>query len=153
MTPQGQVGAPPPQQPGWFSRNWKWVVLLGCVLPTTCCLTSAVLVLALGGEELESAIKLAGDLPAARVDCGTPGPGGVDCDVKRTKGAAGFTACWDLEITCQNQGVMSGHACGTAKAGQDALVVNMPVSGFSNQEGCDAPVQGNVVNLTVEVAP
>jgi len=36
MTPQGQVGAPAPQ-PGWFSRNWKWVVALGCGLPLLCC--------------------------------------------------------------------------------------------------------------------
>lgn len=36
MTPQGQMGAPA-QQPGWFSRNWKWVVGLGCALPLLCC--------------------------------------------------------------------------------------------------------------------
>lgn len=152
MTPQGQVGAPPPQQPGWFSRNWKWLLLLGCGLPTLCCLTTMVLGLILGGDDFAAALKVA-DLPTARVDCGEPGPGGVDCDVKRTAGTGAFKACWDLEITCVNQGVMSGHACGTAKADQDALVVNMPVSGFSNQEGCDAPARGNVVNLTVDVVP
>ncbi|MEW6431831.1 MAG: cytochrome c oxidase assembly factor Coa1 family protein [Myxococcota bacterium] len=36
MTPQGQAGVPA-QQPGWFSRNWKWVVGLGCALPLLCC--------------------------------------------------------------------------------------------------------------------
>lgn len=36
MTPQGQTGGPA-QQPGWFSRNWKWVAALGCLLPMTCC--------------------------------------------------------------------------------------------------------------------
>lgn len=25
------------QQPGWFSRNWKWLVGLGCLLPIMCC--------------------------------------------------------------------------------------------------------------------
>lgn len=36
MTPQGQMGAPA-QQPGWFSRNWKWLVPVGCGLPLMCC--------------------------------------------------------------------------------------------------------------------
>jgi len=36
MTPQGQMGAPA-QQPGWFSRNWKWLLALGCLLPMMCC--------------------------------------------------------------------------------------------------------------------
>lgn len=151
MTPQGNVGAPPAQQPGWFARNWKWLVAVGCLVPSLCCLGTMALGL-LVGDDLEAAVKEMGGLPAARVDCGTPGPGGVDCDVKRTGGTGGFKACWDLEITCQNQGVMVGHACGTAKAGQDALVVNMPVDSFSNQDGCDAPVQGDVRRLEVEVA-
>jgi hypothetical protein len=36
MTPQGQVGAPA-QQPGWFSRNWKWLLGVGCLGMVTCC--------------------------------------------------------------------------------------------------------------------
>jgi hypothetical protein len=36
MTPQGQAAAPA-QQPGWFSRNWKWLIPVGCGLPLLCC--------------------------------------------------------------------------------------------------------------------
>jgi hypothetical protein len=27
----------PLQQPNWFSRNWKWLVPVGCLVPLTCC--------------------------------------------------------------------------------------------------------------------
>lgn len=86
---------------------------------------------------------------AARVDCGTPGPSGVDCEVKRTEGLGGFRACWDLEITCENGGKMRGHACGSVPAGGEGATVNMPVASFSNQDACDAPKQGAVLNLAV----
>lgn len=89
-------------------------------------------------------------LDAARVDCGTPGPEGVDCDVQRTGGASSLLACWTLEITCANQGIMVGEACGSIAAGEERAVVNMPVSGFTNQEGCDAPKAGVVKGLTVK---
>ncbi len=36
MTPNANVH-PPMQQPGWFSRNWKWLVPVGCLLPVMCC--------------------------------------------------------------------------------------------------------------------
>lgn len=35
MTPEAQMNAGP--QGSWFSRNWKWLVGLGCVLPLLCC--------------------------------------------------------------------------------------------------------------------
>ena len=88
--------------------------------------------------------------PAARVDCGTPGPGGVDCVIKRTAGEAGFEACWELAITCANQGVMVGSGCGKVARGATSATMNMPVSSFSNQEGCDAPKSGAVEKLTVD---
>ena len=27
----------PLQQPGWFSRNWKWLLPVGCFVPLMCC--------------------------------------------------------------------------------------------------------------------
>lgn len=136
MTPQGQAGAPPQQ--GWFANNWKWVVAVGCLVPTACCGVFSVVAALLPSEQ-----------DAARVDCGTPGPGGVDCDVQRTSGTGSLEACWDLEILCANGGLMTGHHCGSVAAGQPSAKVNMPVSGFSNQEGCDAPKSGVVANLVV----
>ena len=163
MTPQGQAGAPAPQ-PGWFSRNWKWLVGVGCLGALGCCG-----VFSIGAyfvqQEAEAVVneaatqlqkEAARDTPAdddtdgARVDCGTPGPEGVDCDIKRKSGRTAFKACWDLEITCANGGVMVGHGCGTVAAGEAAGKANMPVSTFSNQEGCDAPKAGAVKQLTVE---
>lgn len=34
MTPNPNA---PVQQPGWFSRNWKWLVPVGCLVPLMCC--------------------------------------------------------------------------------------------------------------------
>lgn len=156
MTPQ-----PPPAQQSWFGRNWKWLVGLGCLGSLLCCGGFSV-VAALLNPELQKAIdvkvdpaKPAGEpgtddaLPSARVDCGTPGPDGVDCTIKRTGGSAGLQACWDLEITCTNGGKMVGHACGPLAAGRKSVVVNLPVSSFSNQDQCDAPASGAVQELVV----
>lgn len=144
MTPQGQDGGAPAQL-SWFSRNWKWLLVLALLVPLLCCGS----LMALGGL----AALFGSEPDAARVDCGTPGPEGVDCEVKRTAGLTSFEACWDLEITCTNQAVMVGHACSTLAAGQQAGKATMPVSAFSNQEGCDAPKAGVVTNLVVVPTP
>ncbi len=34
MTPNPNA---PVQQPNWFSRNWKWLVPVGCLVPLMCC--------------------------------------------------------------------------------------------------------------------
>jgi Cytochrome oxidase complex assembly protein 1 len=34
MTPNAQA---PMQQPSWFSRNWKWLLPVGCLVPMVCC--------------------------------------------------------------------------------------------------------------------
>lgn len=144
MTPQGQVGAP---EQSWFKKNWMWLAGAGCAIPLMCC--GATMVLGLVMDDSKTSPVRIGALPAARVDCGTPGPDGVDCDVKRTEGTAALEACWDLEITCNNGGVMSGHACGELGDGEGSTVTNMPVADFSNQDGCDAPKSGAVKNLSV----
>ena len=138
MTPQGQL---PPNQPGWFSRNWKWLIALAVLVPMLCCGS----LIALGGL----AALFGSEPDAVQVDCGTPGPEGVDCDLKRTAGVTTFEACWDLEITCANQAVMVGHACSKVPAGQQTGKANMLVSAFSNQDKCDAPKAGVVTNLVV----
>lgn len=139
MTPQP---APPAEQKSWFSRNWMWVAGGGCLVLACCGVGTLLLV---GGAVASEAASQG----SARVDCGTPGPSGVDCEVKRTAGLGGLQACWDLEITCTNGGTMRGHACGSLPAGSDGVTVNMPVAAFSNQDACDAPKQGAVQNLAV----
>ena len=34
MTPNPNA---PVQQPNWFSRNWKWLLPVGCMVPIMCC--------------------------------------------------------------------------------------------------------------------
>lgn len=86
---------------------------------------------------------------AARVDCGTPSPNGVDCRIVRTGGDSAFKACWDLVITCQNGGAMTGSTCHEMAAGIGEGSQNMPVSAFSNQATCDAPASGKVERLKI----
>ncbi len=86
---------------------------------------------------------------AARVDCGPPGPGGVDCQIQRTGGDTAFEVCWDLVITCQNDEEMRGSACHDVPKGAATATANMPVAGFSNQSGCDVPAAGRVDNLKI----
>ena len=136
MTPHAQPM--PPQEKGWLSKNWKWLAALGCLVPTMCC-----------GRLMVVGALMPPDDNAARVDCGTPGPTGVDCDVERTAGTGAFKACWDLHITCTNGGVMVGPSCAKVPAGETGVTVNLPTSVFSNQEGCDAPANGAVKNLLV----
>ena len=150
MTPQPHA---PPSQQGWFSQNWMWLAGGGCLVAVMCC----GLVAAVGGWLSLQQSAPGEDMPtnrgaaeAARVDCGTPGPEGVDCDVQRTAGAGTFKACWTLAITCANKGVMEGEECGTVAAGEERTTVTMPVAGFSNQEGCDAPKAGVVKGLIVQ---
>ncbi|MGV3623873.1 MAG: hypothetical protein ACO1OB_23855 [Archangium sp.] len=146
MTPQGQVGGAPEQS--WFKKNWMWLAGAGCAVPLFCCGATMLVGLVMDAPPTDSVVKVA-DPAAARVDCGTPGPNGVDCDIKRTGGGSAFRACWQLDITCNNDGVMSGNACGEVEASATGATVNMPVDGFSNQEGCDAPKSGAVKNLEV----
>lgn len=89
------------------------------------------------------------DKSAARVDCGVPGPTGVECDVKRTAGNGAFKACWNLEISCANGQKMVGAACQGVAAGAASGKANMAVSTFSNQDKCDAPKNGAVTNLVI----
>ena len=37
MTPNLDPQAPMQQQGNWFSRNWKWLVPVGCMVPLLCC--------------------------------------------------------------------------------------------------------------------
>lgn len=86
---------------------------------------------------------------SARVDCGAPGPNGVECNIVRTGGEGAFQACWDLAITCQNQGKMTGAACHEVGAGVPSGTQLMPVSSFDNQDACDVPASGAVENLKI----
>ena len=36
MTPNMNA-EPPMQQQNWFSRNWKWLLPVGCLVPMVCC--------------------------------------------------------------------------------------------------------------------
>ena len=147
MTPQPNA---PPSQPSWFSKNCMWLAGGGCLLAVMCCglvgvvgwLTASQLppVPEIDAPQKREAERLptreadgpptreADEAPmrdtadAAQVDCGTPGPDGVDCDVQRTGGTGSLLACWTLEITCANQGVMVGNLLWVSgNVGQDPV--------------------------------
>ncbi|MBL8915263.1 MAG: hypothetical protein JNM17_31455 [Archangium sp.] len=144
MNPNPQGG--PPQQQGFLQRNWKILAGVGCLVMFLCC--------GVGGLMSWFAAEMGPNAignGSARVDCGTPGPDGVDCVVKRTGAGGGLKPCWDLEITCANGGVMTGSACGELPndTTDEETTVNMPVSSFSNQDGCDEPKSGAVKRLIV----
>lgn len=107
-----------------------------------------VTTMACAGLMLAACVRVS-ERDAARVDCGTPGPHGVDCKIQRTAGNGSFEACWDLVITCQNAGAMTGSACHTMAAADSQAGKNMPVAGFSNQASCDVPVSGKVEALKI----
>ena len=105
--------------------------------------------LLIGATLMLGACAPAGEPPSARVDCGAPGPNGVDCTIKRTGGVGGFEACWDLVITCSNEGQMSGSACREVATDEAEAVHTMPVESFSNQQSCDVPASGKVEALQI----
>ena len=105
--------------------------------------------LLVGAVVMQVACSPLAEPPSARVDCGAPGPNGVDCQIQRTGGEGGFEACWDLVISCNNQGQMSGSACHQVPAGANEATQNMPVASFSNQDRCDVPASGKVEGLKI----
>jgi hypothetical protein len=170
MRPQNVDPSAAPVQQSWFQKNWMWVVGLGCGIPSLCCAGGLVISVIAGyavqdldPAALDKALNqglqqqgtdttdVAETDDKVRVDCGTPGPGGVDCDVKRTGGSSKVEACWDLAITCANGGVMRGAACATLEGNEKKAKTNMPVDTFDNQEGCDAPKSGEVQDLVVNL--
>ncbi|MEW5743343.1 MAG: cytochrome c oxidase assembly factor Coa1 family protein [Myxococcota bacterium] len=83
MTPQGQVGAPA-QQPGWFARNWKWLVGGGCLGSLMCCgLFGAITYFTAkkvieGSPVFAEAIQKANSSPEVTAALGSPiTPGGM----------------------------------------------------------------------------
>ena len=103
--------------------------------------------LLIGAALMLGACAPVGEPASARVDCGAPGPNGVDCTIKRTAGEGGFEACWNLVITCSNGGRMTGSACQQVAAEEAEVVSTMPVESFSNQQSCDVPASGKVEAL------
>ncbi len=152
MTPQGQVS--PPSQPGWFSRNWKWLAGCGCAVPVLCC-GSLMVLAALApesdfGKAISENVRVNESPARARVDCDKPTSEGVPCTVQRTGGAGSFTACWDLGLACQNGYVSTGHHCQAVGAAQGSAQVLMSFDVFSDPSKCDVVLRGDVKNLTLE---
>jgi hypothetical protein len=178
MRPQNPDNAAPAPQPqvSWFQKNWPWLLGLGCGIPSLCCVGGIVVSMVFGiaaqddllkavDQDLKSGkYKDAANAPgqedvdpvaatddSVRVDCGTPGPNGVSCDVKRTGGSNKVEACWDLVITCNNGGVMTGAGCAILDGDEQQTKQKMPVDAFDNQDGCDAPKSGAVQDLVVNL--
>src|SRR3546814_14401485 len=71
---------------------------------------------------------------SARVDCGAPGPHGVECQIQRTGGGGGFEQCRDTVVACENGGATTARVCHEMAAAARHRRQNMPVTGFSSQD-------------------
>lgn len=86
---------------------------------------------------------------AARVDCGKPGPHGVECSVQRTGATTAFDACWDLAITCQKGGERVSPTCQRMAVGEPVATATMSVARVAHRNSCGAPVTGKVQRVKV----
>lgn len=91
----------PPQPKSWFSRNWKWLVPVGCVLPMLCCISFAAVTyfgaskMIEGSPAFVTALGKAANNDEVKATLGTPlKPGlGLNGEVKDSngEGLANFT--------------------------------------------------------------
>lgn len=98
MTPHPDA---PVQQPNWFSRNWKWLVPVGCLVPLMCCGVFGVGTYFAASKMIEGspafaeAFSRASQHPEVTAALGSPlTPGfGMSGEIKETNGSgrADFT--------------------------------------------------------------
>jgi hypothetical protein len=68
----------PPKEPGWWSRNWKWAVPVGCLAPVLVCCGGIGLLVGIvfgaikSSEPYREAVARAQANPALRAELGEP---------------------------------------------------------------------------------
>lgn len=101
MTPHLDPQAPMQPQGNWFSRNWKWLVPVGCMVPMLCCggiggvAYFTVSTVIKGSPAFTEAVSKASENEEVKAAIGTPITGGfwVSGQMKETngEGTADFT--------------------------------------------------------------
>ena len=77
---------------------------------------------------------------------------GVSCEVTRRSGKAPAQACWDMEFTCVNGRVVTGHACHEVPVGQESVSTKViPWPAFTHASQCDQVSTMRIANVAVQV--
>jgi hypothetical protein len=95
------MGPPPPSQPGWWNRNWKWFVPVGCLglIAIFCGFIALLVVVVMGSMKNSDAYKMAlakaQQNPVVQQKLGTPIQAstfvGGSINVEGTSGKADLT--------------------------------------------------------------
>lgn len=125
MTPNPDA---PLQQPSWFTRNWKWLVPVGCLVPFLCCITFAgatyfgVGVMIKGSGAYKEAITRAQQHPDVQAELGTPLTGGMNVTGELKNESANGIADFNVGVEGpKGKGTM--HVVGTSRSGVWSLSV------------------------------
>ena len=77
---------------------------------------------------------------------------GVSCEVTRRSGRGAAQVCWDMEFTCANGRVMTGHACHTVPVGSEPATMEViPWSALTHASLCDRVSTMRIANVAVQV--
>ncbi|MGV3623517.1 MAG: cytochrome c oxidase assembly factor Coa1 family protein [Archangium sp.] len=138
MTPTPDA---PVQQPSWFSRNWKWLIPVGCLVPLLCCGSFAGSIFFGVGAAIKNsgaykqAITLAEGDADVQDALGTPLTGGLMVTGKLKNESFNGTADFNVAVEGP-KGKGTLHVVGTSKSGVwDLSVVDV------------APERGDVIHV------
>ena len=88
----------------------------------------------------------------ADVKCSTASAG-VSCEVTRRSGTGAAQVCWDMEFTCANARVVTGHACHAVPVGSEPATTEViPWSAFTHASLCDRVSTMRIANVAVQVS-
>lgn len=73
-------------------------------------------------------------------------PGGIDCDVRHTKGMAAGNVCWDVTLTCENGKKVLGSGCQAVERGGRATA-HLLAKDLEDYALCDAQRAIEVSNV------
>lgn len=120
MTPNPDA---PVQQRSWFSKNWKWLVPVGCLVPFLCCGSFAgatyfgVGTMIKGSGAYKEAITLAEGDPEVQTSLGTPLTGGMAVTGNLKNETGNGTADFNVGISGP-KGKGTLHVVGTSNRGR-----------------------------------
>jgi hypothetical protein len=88
----------------------------------------------------------------ADVKCSTASAG-VSCEITRRSGTGAAQVCWDMEFTCANGRVVTGHACHAVPVGSESVTTEViPWPAFTHASLCDRVSTMRIANVAVQVS-
>lgn len=120
MTPNAEA---PMQQPSWFSRNWKWLLPVGCLVPMVFCVVMGLGAYVGVSKVIQSsgaytgAIREVNANPEVAATLGTPVEAGLGLSGSVNEKNSGGSADFTVPIT-GSKGEGSLHVVGRRSNGQ-----------------------------------